>query len=88
MADDTLFTEAPAAAGELSLLRSLKVGGTRRSVLFPGLPEDVVWTVVAASSEAWVLEGRWCDVAFAKATITVEGDAVQLALSAPEGGVQ
>ena len=45
--------DAPAAKAEVELLKTMKVGDRRNSLLIPALDVDASWLCVAASEKEW-----------------------------------
>ena len=56
---DAMILDAPAAQEELSYLRTVKVGDTRASALFPALGASVEWICRVATKDHWEWEGRF-----------------------------
>lgn len=78
MAVDTLRTDSPAAKAEVEVLKHMAIGDTRLSALFPGLPEDIVWTLVERRVGKWEFEGVWCDVPLMTVVIHEDGELLVL----------
>lgn len=62
MTTDSLRKDDLAAKVELAWLTDLTVGQRRTGPLFPGLPEDLIWTLVERRTKQWIFEGCWCGV--------------------------
>jgi len=70
MTADALVKDALATKLELAWLTDLTVGQSRTSPLFPGLPEDIVWTLVERTKTQWMFEGVWCGIPMMDVVIT------------------
>jgi hypothetical protein len=75
---DTLLKHAPAAKPEVDWLKDLTIGQSRTGPLFPGLPEDIVWTLVERTKTQWMFEGVWCGVPMMDVIITETSEALML----------
>jgi hypothetical protein len=77
---ETLRKDAPAAKAELTWLKDLTIGQRRLGPLFPGLPEDIEWTLVERTATQWMFEGVWCGVPMMDVIITETSEALMLTI--------
>ena len=77
---DTLKLEAPAGQQELALLRTLKVGDSRRSLLFPALDVGVEWVCTSVSPTRWTFDGTFFGQPMWR--VVIEANAERLLLTA------
>lgn len=59
IARDMMRRDAPAAKTELELLRSVKVGDIRCSVLFPAIDVDIDWICVSVAEKEWEFDATF-----------------------------
>ena len=79
MLHDSMAMYSPAAQTELVLLKTLKIGDKRHSVLFPALEDSIEWVCVRADENRWEFDGKFLGlylyrirIVATEATLTLE----------------
>ena len=80
MARDMMVLDAPAAQQELAYLRTVKVGDTRYSALFPALGSLFEWTCTLATEGRWEWRARFLNQPVFTAVIEIAGSMLTLDL--------